>query len=187
LRALWRDNSLSLVFLAFFVAALAGQAFAGWHAYNNEAVTHHQETITLGRYLVSSSFGNAVMENWQSEYLQFTLYILLTVWFVQKGSPESKQIDKQGTESEREQRVGAHAGPESPRGAHVRGVRGHAAELAVGVPRGRLDGGAGGLPAPARVAGVQAGRLAPRGHGDRGLAAPTIASCNGPMITERPA
>jgi hypothetical protein len=52
LRALWRDNSLSLVFLAFFVAALAGQAFAGWHAYNNEAVTHHQETITLGRYLV---------------------------------------------------------------------------------------------------------------------------------------
>ena len=33
------------------------------------------------------------MENWQSEYLQFTLFILLTVWLVQRGSPESKQLD----------------------------------------------------------------------------------------------
>ena len=123
MRALWRDNSLSLVFLALFAAALAGQAFAGWHAYNNEAVTHHQETIGLGRYLVSSSFGNAVMENWQSEYLQFTLYILLTVWFVQKGSPESKEIDKRGTESDEDQRVGDHARSDSPRWARVRGVR----------------------------------------------------------------
>src|SRR5688500_4462731 len=117
MRALWRHNSLSLVFLAFFLVALAGQAVAGWHEYNNEAVTHHDETIAFGRYLVSSSFGNAVMENWQSEYLQFTLYILLTVWFVQRGSPESKELDKRGTESDSDQRVGEHAGADSPRWA----------------------------------------------------------------------
>jgi hypothetical protein len=122
-RAAWRDNSLALVFLGFFVAALTGQAFAGWHEYNNEAIAHHQETIELGRYLVSSSFGNAVMENWQSEYLQFTLYILLTVWFVQKGSPESKEIDRRGTESDEDQRVGEHARDDSPPWAGVRGVR----------------------------------------------------------------
>jgi len=89
---MWRSNSLSLVFLAFFVAALVGQAIAGWHEYNNEAVVHDGESIEFRRYLVSSSFGNAVMENWQSEYLQFTLYILLTVWFIQHGSPESKPV-----------------------------------------------------------------------------------------------
>jgi hypothetical protein len=120
---LWRENSLSLVFGGFFLAALAGQAFAGWHAYNDDAQTHGAHAIALGRYLVSSSFGNAVMENWQSEYLQFTLYILLTVWFVQRGSPESKALDKRGTESDAEQRVGEHAGADSPAWARARGVR----------------------------------------------------------------
>ena len=123
MRRLWRDNSLSIVFLTFFLLALAGQSVAGWHEYNEDAITHQDETIGFGRYLVSSSFGNAVMENWQSEYLQFTLYILLTVWFVQRGSPESKQLDKQGTESDEDQRVGEHATKESPSWARVRGAR----------------------------------------------------------------
>ena len=48
-------------------------------------------------------------ENWQSEYLQFTLFILLTVWFVQKGSPESKQPGEEGGESDEQQQVGEHA------------------------------------------------------------------------------
>jgi hypothetical protein len=123
MRALWRDNSLALVFLAFFVVALVGQAIAGWHEYNNDALVHHEESIAFGRYVVSSSFGNAVMENWQSEYLQFTLYILLTVWFIQRGSPESKEPGKSATESDRDQRVGRHARDDSPRWARLRGVR----------------------------------------------------------------
>jgi len=123
MRSVWRDNGLSLVFLAFFLAALAGQAVAGWHDYNNDALAHQEATIAFGRYLVSSSFGNAVMENWQSEYLQFTLYILLTVWFIQRGSPESKEPGKSGPESDEDQGVGEHAGDESPRWARARGVR----------------------------------------------------------------
>jgi hypothetical protein len=93
-----REQSLSLVFLGLFLAALAGQAIAGWHDFNNLETWHAAiageppETLRLGRYLTSSSFAQAVTENWQSEYLQFTLFILLTVWFVQKGSPESKQL-----------------------------------------------------------------------------------------------
>ncbi|MDQ3675253.1 MAG: hypothetical protein M3401_00390 [Actinomycetota bacterium] len=123
MRRLWRENSLSIVFLGLFALALVGQAYAGWHDFNNEALSHHEEKISLGRYLLSSSFGNAVMENWQSEYLQFTLYILLTVWFVQKGSPESKQLGKQGRESDREQLVGEHARADSPAWARARGLR----------------------------------------------------------------
>jgi hypothetical protein len=41
------------------------------------------------------------MENWQSEYLQFALFALATVWLLQKGSPESKELDKAGTESDK--------------------------------------------------------------------------------------
>ena len=41
--------------------------------------------------MVSSEFATAVLENWQSEYLQFTLFIILTVWLIQRGSPESKE------------------------------------------------------------------------------------------------
>ena len=62
-------------------------------------------------------------ENWQSEYLQFTLFILLTVWFVQKGSPESKQPGEEGGESDEEQLVGEHAKPSSPKWARAGGWR----------------------------------------------------------------
>ena len=63
------------------------------------------------------------MENWQSEYLQFTLFILLTVWLLQRGSPESKELDKAGRESDQAQKVGPHAQQNSPRWAKVAGIR----------------------------------------------------------------
>jgi uncharacterized membrane protein YbaN (DUF454 family) len=129
MRRFVREQSLSLVFGGLFLAALAGQAIAGWHDYNNLETWHAQmageapETISLGRYVTSSSFAQAVTENWQSEYLQFTLFILLTVWFIQKGSPESKQAGEEGLESDEQQLVGRHARPESPRWAKARGWR----------------------------------------------------------------
>jgi hypothetical protein len=103
------ENSLSLFFLVIFLAALAGQAIAGHSLFNQEAVEHGERPISLLRYLTSSSFGQAVTENWQSEYLQFALFALATVWLLQRGSPESKELDKAGTETDAEQRVGRHA------------------------------------------------------------------------------
>jgi hypothetical protein len=118
-----RDHGLSLFFLAAFLAALVGQAIAGHALYNNDEVAHGGEGISFGRYVVSSSFGQAVMENWQSEYLQFTLFIVATVWLLQRGSPESKELHKGGTGSDEEQQVGEHAHDESPAWARTRGVR----------------------------------------------------------------
>ena len=118
-----RDHGLSLFFLALFVAALVGQAFAGHESYNQDQLDHGGETISLGRYVTSSSFGQAVMENWQSEYLQFTLFILLTVWLIQRGSPESKEPGNAGLESDEQQRVGDHAQKNSPAWAKVAGWR----------------------------------------------------------------
>ena len=75
------------------------------------------------RYLTSSEFAVDVTENWQSEYLQFLFYIIATVWLVQRGSPESKQLDKIGTESDKDQMVGEYARSDSPSLAKVRGPR----------------------------------------------------------------
>jgi hypothetical protein len=118
-----RENSLSVVFGLLFFGALAGQAVAGYHDFNNDQAQHHGSAVSFGRYLTSSQFGSAVMENWQSEYLQFTLFVLFTIWFVQRGSPESKELGKEGRESDRQQQLGRYAHRYSPLWARVGGLR----------------------------------------------------------------
>ena len=118
-----RDNGLGLFFAVIFLASLAGQALVGHSDFNHGQIAHHGDPISLGRYVVSSDFGANVLENWQSEYLQFTLYILGTVWLLQRGSPESKELDQAGRESDEEQMVGPHARDDSPRWAVAGGLR----------------------------------------------------------------
>jgi hypothetical protein len=119
---LWvRNNSLSLVFLALFLVALVGQSIAGHRVFNEEQLQHGGETASYTRYLVSSHFGSAVLENWQSEYLQFALFIVATVWLIQRGSNESKRPDDIGRESDRKQLIGPHAQRNSPSWARLEG------------------------------------------------------------------
>jgi hypothetical protein len=118
-------NSLSIAFGLAFLAALAGQSVAGWKDLNQELVAHDDSTIAYLRYLYSSEFGAAVLENWQSEFLQFFTFILATIWLLQRGSNESKQLDEAGLESDQKQRVGAHAAPNSPRLARTKGFLHH--------------------------------------------------------------
>jgi hypothetical protein len=118
-----KENSLSLFFLTIFLLALGGQAIAGHDLYNQEQLAHGGGTIDLWAYLSSASFGRAVMENWQSEYLQFALFALVTVWLLQRGSPESKKLDRAGTESDEEQMVGRHARADSPAWARFGDLR----------------------------------------------------------------
>jgi hypothetical protein len=123
MRRFIKEQSLSIVFLLLFLGALGGQAIAGHADFNEQAMQHGDPQMSMTRFLVSSDFAVDVMENWQSEYLQFTLLILLTVWLLQRGSPESKPLDKAGRESDEEQKVGAYAQESSPRWAKVGGIR----------------------------------------------------------------
>jgi hypothetical protein len=118
-----KHNGLSLAFLGLFLTAVAFQAVAGLAVFNEEQARHGEPDVSFFRYVTSSSFGVAVMENWQSEYLQFTLFILLTVWLIQRGSPESKELGKEGRESDRDQLVGDHAREDSPGWARATGLR----------------------------------------------------------------
>jgi hypothetical protein len=118
-----RDNSLSIFFGLILLLTLVAQALTGVADYNRTVALSDLPQMSVGEYVTSSQFAVDVAENWQSEYLQFLLYILLTVWLVQRGSPESKKVDELGGEDEKKQKVGRHAGPESPRWAKVGGWR----------------------------------------------------------------
>jgi hypothetical protein len=117
------ENGLSLFFGAIFLGTLVGQSFAGQHTYNAEQREHGGEPVSWADYVVSPDFGGKVLENWQSEFLQFTLFIFATVWLVQKGSNESKQLDSVGLESKQSQRLEGFAPENAPRWAKARGFR----------------------------------------------------------------
>jgi hypothetical protein len=122
-RRVLRNNGLSLVFGLLFLGALTGQAFAGNADYNNRQIAAGGQTASLLQYVTSSDFATDVAENWQSEYLQFFLYIFATVWLIQRGSPESKKPEEIGEESDEQQKLGRYATEQSPKWARVGGWR----------------------------------------------------------------
>jgi hypothetical protein len=133
-----RDNGLTLFFLAAMALTLVGQAFAGLADFNEQQIAQGAQPVGMSDYLTGSEFAVDVTENWQSEYLQFFLYIFMTVWLVQRGSPESKAMGRHGTESEKEQRIGEHAGPDSPAWARARGLRGLLFSRSLGLVMGTI-------------------------------------------------
>ncbi|MGW6877675.1 DUF6766 family protein [Streptomyces xanthophaeus] len=122
-RGFWRENNLTLAFGIAFLVVLVCQAIAGHAEFNEQMTVDGLQPLSFGDYLTSSDFAVDVTENWQSEFLQFFLYIFGTVYLVQRGSPESKKVHKTGTESEQEQRMGNHARPDSPRWAGTKDWR----------------------------------------------------------------
>lgn len=90
----FRRNGLSIVVLLMMLAAWSAQAATGFAAHNHELVEHGQATLRFGPYLVSGDFWSATFENWESEFLQMGVYVLLTVWLRQKGSAESRPMDE---------------------------------------------------------------------------------------------
>lgn len=119
-----KDHALSLCFAAAFLLTLAGQSLAGWFAFNEDQAAHGAAQTSWLAFVTSSDFVVDVAENWQSEYLQFFLFILATVWLVQRGSPESKKPGDEGPGSDEDQLVGEHARSDSPSWAKRAGWRG---------------------------------------------------------------
>jgi len=118
-----RNNGLSLGFGLLFLLALGGQAVSGFADNNDKLVSSGGSPTGFLEYVTSSDFAVDVAENWQSEYLQFFLYILLTIWLIQLGSPESKLPKEIGRESDEQQLLGRHAPPDAPNWAKAGGWR----------------------------------------------------------------
>lgn len=117
MKKILHEQGLSICFAMLFILALVGQSFAGLGVHNKDQLAHGAEAVGYWNFVTSSNFVVDVAENWQSEYLQFFLFILATVWLVQRGSPESKKVGDGGVGSDEEQLVGPYAKADSPRWA----------------------------------------------------------------------
>jgi hypothetical protein len=118
-------NGLSLFFLALFLVAVVGESVAGLYEYNHHQELHGEPTVSYLRYVTGSDFGANLLENWQSEWLQFWVFALATVWLVQKGSNESKRLGEEGLEDDKQQRVGRFGPRNAPRWAKAKDWRFH--------------------------------------------------------------
>jgi hypothetical protein len=78
--------------LALFALSACGQTVTGFRVHNHELVAEHQPALSLGAYLTSGAFAEAVFENWESEFLQMAVFVLLTKYLRQRGSSESKPM-----------------------------------------------------------------------------------------------
>jgi hypothetical protein len=88
-----RNNSLSICFLLLFIGALAGQIIFGFQEHNKELIEDGSTAINLSAYFFSGHFVQATFENWESEFLQMALFVVFTIFLMQKGSSESKDLD----------------------------------------------------------------------------------------------
>src|SRR4051794_24583226 len=106
MRQFFRNNGLSLVLMLFFALSLAGQLFASHRAYNDDQQEHGRPSVSLGEYLGWGHFWGAVGENWESEFLQMAMFVVLTCCLYQKGSPESKDPDEEHAPVDDDPRLG---------------------------------------------------------------------------------
>ena len=90
-RAWIRDRALTLVLMVMFVVFLVAQMLTGHAEYNETRKEHHEAPVALADYLATGHPWEALFENWESEFLQMAVFVLLTTVLIQKGSPESRR------------------------------------------------------------------------------------------------
>ena len=89
-----RDHGLLLANLALFAVFFVGMILTGAKVYSDDQVDHGHAATSLGQYLHSGDVVEATFENWESEFLQMGMYVVLTAYLFQRGSSESKPVGK---------------------------------------------------------------------------------------------
>jgi hypothetical protein len=96
----FRNNGLSVVFFLLFALAMIGQAITGFNEHNKERKEEGMVVMGFAAYLSSGHFIQATFENWESEFLQMALFVVLTISLRQKGSSESKSFEEEEVDRE---------------------------------------------------------------------------------------
>lgn len=94
MRRFLRNNGLTIILLLATALSIGGMMLAGWKTENGELARHGEASLTLAAYLQSGTFLSALFENWESEFLQMSAYVMLTAYLFQKGSAESRDPDE---------------------------------------------------------------------------------------------
>ena len=113
MRAFFRNNGLSLVLMAAFLLTWAGQFMTGHRQYNEGQKEHGHAPVAAGEYFTSGHFWQATAENWESEFLQMAVFVVLTCFLFQKGSPESRDPDEEHDAVDNDPRL-ARGNPRAP-------------------------------------------------------------------------
>lgn len=92
-------NSLSVAFVLLFAITLALHMVSGASAYNEQLALHHRPLISFGAFLISAKFWSSTLETWQAEYLTIAVFIVLSAYLRQQGSPESKPAESSDKET----------------------------------------------------------------------------------------
>jgi hypothetical protein len=85
--------SLTIVFFILFLGSFIAHFYGSKSNYNEEQIEKHLPTVTSSEYITNAEFWFESFQNWQSEFLAVASIVLLSIWFRQKGSPESKPVD----------------------------------------------------------------------------------------------
>src|SRR5688500_10015969 len=114
------NNGLTLAATALFLLAFLGQILTGHAHYNEEQRQHGKEPVALSEYLTTGEFVEATAENWESEFLQMGVFVLLTVFLYQRGSSESKRPDEPEAVDQPAEEARDH--PDAPWPVHHGGI-----------------------------------------------------------------
>ena len=90
---IWKDNGLTIVLMLMFAVSIVGHFISGWMVENEDLARHGEQAIAMSQFLVEPLFISSVFENWESEFLQMSTYVLLTACLFQRGSAESRDPD----------------------------------------------------------------------------------------------
>ena len=92
---LMKDNGLTIALMLLFFGSLVGMLLTGWQTENQELLQHNQTSVSVVAYFFGHAFQSALFENWESEFLQMSAYVMMTAILFQRGSSESKDPDEQ--------------------------------------------------------------------------------------------
>ncbi len=94
MKKILKHSGLSIVLVIIFIVCLLGQVFTGFHEHNSELLEEGTASLNLSEYLHSGHFIETTFENWESEFLQMGMFVVLSAFLYQKGSSESNDPDQ---------------------------------------------------------------------------------------------
>ncbi|PZM15302.1 DUF6766 family protein [Rhizobium tubonense] len=94
------DNGLTIVLAALSLLTMGGMLVTGWSVYDHRLAEHGAPQVDLAAYVKSGHFLSSLFENWESEFLQMSAYVMLTAFLFQRGSAESKDPDEPSDQDE---------------------------------------------------------------------------------------
>ena len=128
MRAFLKDNGLTITLMLLFTGSLVGHALAGVRFENQQLALHGQPALSLSAYLLHPQFLSTLFENWESEFLQMSAYVVLTAFLFQRGSSESADPEA----PPRDEKLGSREAPAAlRRGALARWLYAHSLGLVL--------------------------------------------------------